>query len=272
VRVELFADGVLVDTLDTGNTISTFLVAPFEWSPPAPGPYNLAVRAFSAAAGWSDAAGAGITVDGDLVLPTDRPTESTSPDASRSPSPSPGRTGSPSPTASGRATPTPSAAPGTTPSAGPTSAVPTPTTGPGATPTTGPGPTPTVAPTPTRTPTPTPTPSPTPPPCTPIAPALLSPPDGTTVFDTTQPTLLWEYLEIPACPPSSFRVQVSASRDFSTLLYDEIVASTSWDWTPPSPLADCGTYAWRVFPRRSDGTNGPSTDIWTFTLFVGRCG
>ncbi|MEW5992228.1 MAG: hypothetical protein AB1736_12900 [Chloroflexota bacterium] len=99
----------------------------------------------------------------------------------------------------------------------------------------------------------------------------MSPPDGTTLYDTTQPTLLWQYLEIPDCLPSSFRVQVSASRDFSTLLYNEIVPSTSWEWTPPSALTDCQTYAWRVFPRRSDGTNGPSSAIWTFSLLVGRC-
>jgi hypothetical protein len=131
-------------------------------------------------------------------------------------------------------------------------------------------PVPTQAPTPTPAPTRSPTPAPTP--CTPPAPQLLSPGDGVQIVDQNPPTFLWEYLEIPSCQPSSFRIQVSTSREFSTLLYDAIVPSTSWEWTPPDPLADCQTYAWRVFPRRSDGSNGPSSDIWTFNLFIGRCG
>jgi hypothetical protein len=100
----------------------------------------------------------------------------------------------------------------------------------------------------------------------------LSPGDGVEIVDQNSPTFLWEYLEVPSCQPSSFRIQVSTSREFSPLLYDEIVPSTSWEWTPPDPLADCQTYAWRVFPRRSDGTSGPSSDMWTFNLFIGRCG
>jgi hypothetical protein len=273
VRVELLADGIVVDTLESGNTMSTFLVAPFDWSPPAPGPYTLAVRALSAAAGWSDAAGAGITIDGELVRPTDRPTATASPDGSAGPSPSPGRSAVPSPTASGRTTPSPSTAPGATPSAGPT-----PTAGPGVTPTPGAGPTPTptpgAGPTPTPTPVPTRSPTPAPTPCTPIAPELLSPGDGVQISDPIEnpPTFLWEYLEIPSCQPSSFRVQVSTSRDFSTLLYDAIVPSTSWEWTPPDVLPDCQTYAWRVIPRRSDGTNAPPSVVWTFNVLIGRCG
>jgi hypothetical protein len=49
------------------------------------------------------------------------------------------------------------------------------------------------------------------------------------------------------------------------------VPSTSWEWTPPDALADCQAYAWRVIPRRSDGTDAPSSAIWTFNLFIGRC-
>ena len=279
VRVELLADGVVVDAFDSGDTLSAFLVSPFEWSPPAPGAYTLAVRAKSAAAGWSDAAGAGVTVDWTLVAPTERPTATASPDRSAGPSPSDGRSATPSPGASGRTTPSPGATSAATAAAGPTpapgaTATPKPSTGPGPTPTPAPVVTPTPAPVVTPTPAPTRTPTPTLPPCTPEAPQLVSPSDFTEIRDPVlnPPTFLWEYLEIPACQPSSFRVQVSTSRDFSTLLYNEIVPSTSWDWTPPDALADCQAYAWRVIPRRSDGTDAPSSAIWTFSTFIGRCG
>jgi hypothetical protein len=37
-------------------------------------------------------------------------------------------------------------------------------------------------------------------------------------------------------------------------------------------LPDCQTYAWRVIPRRSDGTNAPPSVVWTFNVLTGRCG
>ncbi|MEW5992396.1 MAG: Ig-like domain-containing protein, partial [Chloroflexota bacterium] len=114
VRVELLADGALVEARDGGDTLPAFLAVTFDWAPPAPGPHTLAVRAMSAATGWSDAAGAGITIDADLVAPTDRPTETVTPDGSPGPSSSPGRSTSPSPTASGPSTPGPTTAPGGT--------------------------------------------------------------------------------------------------------------------------------------------------------------
>ncbi len=264
VRVELLADGVVVDAIAFGDTLSTFLVTPFVWSPPAPGPYALAVRAQSAAAGWSDAAGAGITVaDGEPVPPSERPSPTATASASA------GRSESPAASPTGRATPSPTATPRPTPNPTPR---PTSTTRPTPTPT--PTPTPSPTPTPTPSPTPTPTPSPTPAPCTPPAPGLLSPSDGFEIRDPglNPPTLRWDYRLALTCEPGSHRVQVSTSRDFSTLLYDVVVSGAARAWTPPDALPDCQTYAWRVIPRRSDGTNGPSSAIWTFTMFVGRCG
>jgi len=74
----------------------------------------------------------------------------------------------------------------------------------------------------------------------------------------------------PAPPPAeTFDEMIELAADPAP--DDAIVPSTSWDWTPPSALPDCQTYAWRVFPRRSDGTNGPASPIWTFAMWVGRC-
>ena len=84
-------------------------------------------------------------------------------------------------------------------------------------------------------------------PCpTPPAPALSSPPDGSTTGDDT-PTIAWT----SASGATSYRIQVDDDAGFSSPQVDLSTSSTTY--TPGSALAD-GTYHWRV--RASNACGG----------------
>ncbi|MBI4427714.1 MAG: Ig-like domain-containing protein, partial [Ignavibacteriales bacterium] len=91
----------------------------------------------------------------------------------------------------------------------------------------------------------------------PSAPVLASPADNAAGVPTTV-TLRW----MSSSGASSYRVQVSASSDFSTTVLDNSgITDTS---AVVSGLASNTTYFWRVSAANAGGTSGFSA-VWTFT-------
>ena len=267
-EVQLSVDGVVVQSQPIPDK-ARLATAQFNWLPSLEKGYWLTVRGRSGQ-DWGGQAAIFVIVGNPVP-----PGASQSP--SQSPSPSP-VSATPSPSVS--ATPSPSSAPTVPPTATP-SPQPTLTAGPTPSPTPRstrtPKPTPTATPHPTPSATPRPTATPTPPPCTPPPPNPLAPDDGSQITDPVlnPPTLMWEYLEIPDCQPSGFRVQVSTVLDFSNIVVHGNVGADRWEWTPPDPLEDCTTYYWRVIAKRSDGSLTPASraTIWNFEIRTSRsCG
>jgi hypothetical protein len=232
-----------VDVPDPAPLVS----AEFSWEPVDPGIYALWVRGRSTDGSWGPPALALVTVDATEASPSASASESASStsDPSASAAPTAGATVPP------RVTPRPTA---------------------GATARPTPAPTPRVTPVPTPRPTPVPTPRPTPVPCTPPAPLLTAPADGALIRDPAlnPPTFRWAYRDPPSCAPSGFRIQVFLGPDLGQLVHD-VTLPVVYAWSPPSDLADCATYSWRVAARRSDGALGPWSSASTFELFIGRC-
>jgi hypothetical protein len=83
--------------------------------------------------------------------------------------------------------------------------------------------------------------------------------------------LRWEYRIAPSCEPSGFRVQIATDRSFTNVIDQVNLGAAARDYTPSGPLADCTTYSWRVYGRRSDGVLGPASAVFSFTLQIGRC-
>lgn len=86
------------------------------------------------------------------------------------------------------------------------------------------------------------------------APALVSPADGVTL-DTTDVTLDWD----PVGGTIEYELQVSESADFSSLVLDSQLVTTSCALTG---LSDSTTYYWRV-----NSTNACGTGDWTERSF-----
>ena len=244
--VELTIDGSAPMTVDVPDP-APLVSAEFSWEPVDPGIYALWVRGRSTDGSWGPPALALVTVDATEASPSASASESASStsDPSASAAPTAGATVPP------RVTPRPTA---------------------GATARPTPAPTPRVTPVPTPRPTPVPTPRPTPVPCTPPAPLLTAPADGALIRDPAlnPPTFRWAYRDPPSCAPSGFRIQVFLGPDLGQLVHD-VTLGVAYAWSPPSDLADCATYSWRVAARRSDGALGPWSSASTFELFIGRC-
>lgn len=88
------------------------------------------------------------------------------------------------------------------------------------------------------------------------APALMSPPDGLTELSTT-PALQW----YPALGATGYDVQVAATPDFKSPLYD--VTDVQSTWVTPNSLPRLDRYYWHVRARDAQGTSEWS-DIWSF--------
>jgi hypothetical protein len=255
--VQLRVDDAVADEVDLGGDGGRLVTARLAWTPDGDGPALLEVRARDSAGGWGASAWLEIVVGADGARG--------SPSLSGSPSASPGSSGTPDPGGTARpATPTPGGVPAPRPTVGPS-------------PPPAPRPTPVATPRPTQPPTPKPTPRPTPrptpPPCTPLAPDLLAPSDGFVVTDPSgnPPTFRWDYRGgTGPCPPSGFRVQVAFEGGFRTPIYSVDVGPSTRAWTPPRPLGNCAVYYWRVLPKRSDGSLGPSTPAWAVEVSI-RC-
>jgi photosystem II stability/assembly factor-like uncharacterized protein len=93
----------------------------------------------------------------------------------------------------------------------------------------------------------------------PAAPALSTPASFTTVTSLT-PTLVWR----KAATARGYRVQVSATTDFSTVLFTDSIPDTSRA-VPTNTLTSGGTYYWRV-----NASNNVGTGAWseTFAFFT----
>ena len=92
---------------------------------------------------------------------------------------------------------------------------------------------------------------------TPPAPALSSPPDGSTTDDDT-PTFGWA----SASGATSYRIQVDDDPAFSSPQVNQATSSTTY--TPGSALAD-GVYYWRVQASNTCG-DSPWSAAWSLTV------
>ncbi len=89
---------------------------------------------------------------------------------------------------------------------------------------------------------------------------LVSPADGAEGVGTT-PELSWESDPVA----TRYRVQISEASDFSNIIHNTTVVTTSWI-TPP--LANAQTYYWRVRGLGPSGS-GPFSDQRSFTVEAG---
>lgn len=247
--IHLWVDDAIEESVQLQEEPRILATHLFTWNATEAGQHLLTVRSVGKTGDWSAPATAIVTIDPDAS-----PSASASADASAGPSgsaqASPGQGASAAPTAAATPRPTPR-------------------------PTTGPGPTATPKPTPVPTPkpTPVPTPRPTPVPCTPPPPFLLDPDPGEEIRDPSRnpPTFRWTYRgSLPSCTPTGYRVQVFEGPDLGIKVLDVTLGNVS-TWTPPTPLADCTEYSWRVAARGSGGVFGSWSSASTFRLFIGRC-
>jgi hypothetical protein len=129
--------------------------------------------------------------------------------------------------------------------------------------------TPKPNPSPKPTPRPTPKPKPTPTPCTPTAPRLLVPFDGTRL-DEAQPLFEWA-IDSAGCAWTRFRIQVSHDRTFGTIDQQATLPADLTNWQADPGLEACTTYSWRVRARGSGGAWGPWSTAWTFDIRGRTC-
>jgi hypothetical protein len=95
----------------------------------------------------------------------------------------------------------------------------------------------------------------------PPAPVLISPADNTIGVSLT-PTLYWE----PLSGISNYKVQVSLSSSFTTLIDSAITSNNSYV-IPYGKLFNSNKYYWRVNATNNNGTSQWST-IWSFITLV----
>jgi len=95
----------------------------------------------------------------------------------------------------------------------------------------------------------------------PDPPLLSSPSDGATGL-STRPWLSWN----ASSGATSYRVQLSADWDFSTIAYD--VSGINTTSHQAQYLSGATTHYWRVFASNASGTSAPSS-VWSFTTWSG---
>ena len=97
----------------------------------------------------------------------------------------------------------------------------------------------------------------------PDSPRLNSPKDMSGTADST-PTLKWKK---PAASGGDYRVQLSDTDDFSSLLIDEMATKTQYSVTDLQAL-DFGTYYWRVMAEDKVGNWGAWSPAFSFTVTI----
>jgi hypothetical protein len=233
-KVRVFVDSAVAAELPGGP--GEIVTVEWKWPAPTLGVHILTAVGMAVDGMVSQPASAVVTVVAPGLIPTPMPRFTPAP----SPSPAPGESApGPSPLASATAAPSRTSAP-------------TPTPTPGATPT------------PTRTPQAT----LAPPPCTPPAPQLLIPANGSGVDEPV--TFEWS-IDSPSCQPTGFRIQISDSRTFDTIVQQATLAADTTFWTADPGLTACTTYSWRVQAKGPTGAWGPASSAWTFYVRSRTC-